>query len=375
MIQNKISFQSELTFRGKILSLNWGFILLITLTACIGFAALYSAAGGNFDPWASRQINRFIIGFFLMLGIALTPTKFWYHTTWLIYLGGLGLLLIVKFFGETGKGAQRWIDLGFMQLQPSELIKIAVVMALARYYHTVPVEDQKRLGILVIPIFLILIPVGFVYLQPDLGTSLMITMCGIGIIFLAGASIWLFVIGGAGALASIPILWKLMHPYQKKRVMTFLNPESDPLGAGYHITQSKIALGSGGMHGKGFLEGTQSKLNFLPEKQTDFIFTLWAEEWGFMGGLTLLLLFAVIFCYGLWISVRVKNNFGRIMSMGLMINFSLYVFVNTAMVMGLIPVVGAPLPLISYGGTSMLAILISCGLIMSAYVHREQKLV
>jgi len=325
------------------------------------------------SPWASKQLMRFIVGFIGMVTIALIDIRWWYKLSWFFFAGGMALLIIVEVMGQVGMGAQRWINLGFIQLQPSEIMKIAVVMALARYFHSSTIEDMRRLKFLIIPVMIIAAPVSLVLLQPDLGTSLMIVMAGTAMFFMAGASIWIFIAGAIIVCASIPIAWQFLHDYQKARVMTFLDPESDPLGAGYHITQSKIALGSGGIDGKGFLQGTQSNLNFLPEKQTDFIFTLWAEEWGLWGGLGLLFLFWVIFVYGIWIALRARQNYARFLVLGLTVNFSLYVFINIAMVMGLIPVVGAPLPLISYGGTSMLAALASFGLIMSASVHRDSK--
>jgi rod shape determining protein RodA len=358
----------------KIWSMSWGLLFLITLMACVGFAALYSAAGGDFDPWASRQISRFAVGMIALLIVAFMNIKWWFRLSYPIYILGFVLLIVVELMGYTGMGAQRWINLGFIQLQPSEFMKIAVVMALARYFHAGWDDDLRSLKFLIAPFLMIALPVGLVLLQPDLGTSLMIVMAGITVIFLAGAPLWLFFLGGGSALAALPVAWYFMHDYQKRRVMTFLNPESDPLGAGYHITQSKIALGSGGIQGKGFLEGTQSRLNFLPEKQTDFIFTLWAEEWGLFGGVFILGLAALILAYGFWIAAKCRHNFGRLLVMGLTTNFFLYVFINIAMVMGLIPVVGAPLPLISYGGTSMLAVLIAFGLILSSQIHRDSKL-
>ncbi|MAI62537.1 MAG: rod shape-determining protein RodA [Micavibrio sp. TMED27] len=369
-----IFMQSDQSLMVKLRHLNWGLVLLIFIIASIGFAALYSAAGGSWDPWASRQMQRFIIGMIGMFIIALIDIKWWYKLVWPAYFIGIALLIVVELMGHVGMGAQRWIDLGFMKLQPSEMMKIAVVMALARYFHPATVDDMRRLFFLIIPAIIVMVPVGLVLLQPDLGTSLMIIMAGAGMLFIAGASIWLFVAGIAAVAAIIPIAWNFfLHDYQKKRVMTFLDPESDPLGAGYHITQSKIALGSGGIDGRGFLEGTQSRLNFLPEKQTDFIFTLWAEEQGLFGGAILLFLFALVFYYCIWIAMKCRHNFGRYLALGLMINFSLYVFINIGMVMGLLPVVGAPLPLISYGGTSMLAALIGFGLIMSCSIHSDSK--
>ena len=370
----KIILQSEQGILHKLRDLDWAFVFLIVIVACVGFTALYSAAGGSFEPWAENQIKRFLVIFIGMLALALIDIRWWYRFAWWIYGVGFVLLIYVEVMGHIGMGAQRWINLGFMQLQPSELMKIALVLTLARYFHTATAEDMKRLTFLIIPFLLIGAPVGLVLLQPDLGTALMTVMAGSAIIFVSGAPLWIFIGGVALVVAAVPIAWHFMHDYQRQRVLIFLNPESDPLGSGYHITQSKIALGSGGLKGKGFLEGTQSHLNFLPEKQTDFIFTLWAEEWGLAGGIFLLFLFGLIIWYGLWISMRVRHNFGRYLSFGLIFNFSIYVFVNVAMVMGLIPVVGAPLPLVSYGGTAMLAAMIGFGLILSCNLYRDSKL-
>ncbi len=370
-----ITIQDDrMTFTGKLRQMNIGLILIITAVAGIGFLALFSAGGGQLDPWASRQLLRYGFCFLVMVTVALIPIHWWFRLSYLAFFGGIVLLIAVQVMGHVGMGAQRWIDLGFMKLQPSELMKLAVVMALARYFNSAALEDVKRIRYLIIPALIILLPVGLVLLQPDLGTSLMITMAGGAMFFLAGVPLWMFgVVIGLG-LAAMPVVWHFLHDYQKQRVLTFMNPESDPLGAGYHITQSKIALGSGGLEGKGFLQGTQSHLNFLPEKQTDFIFTLWAEEWGLFGGLFLLALFALIIFYGYLIAFRCRHGYGRLLSLGLIVNFSLYVFINIAMVMGLIPVVGAPLPLVSYGGTAMLSAMIGFGLIMSCNIHRESKL-
>lgn len=372
---DQVKLSNEQTFLQKLQHLGWGLIFLIIIFASIGFLALYSAANGNVEPWADKQFFRFLIGLSGMLIIALIDIKWWFRLAYPIYIIGLILLIIVEFIGQIGMGAQRWINLGFIQLQPSEFMKIAVVLALSKYFHSAIKEDIQNVKFLIFPALLILLPVGLVLLQPDLGTSLMIVTAGIAMFFLAGAPIWMFLLGGAVLIGALPVIWFFMHDYQKQRVLTFLNPETDPLGSGYHITQSKIALGSGGIEGKGFLEGTQSRLNFLPEKQTDFIFTLWAEEWGFLGGSFVLLIAGLIFSYGLFISLKCRHSFGRLLSMGLMINFSLYVFINIGMVMGLLPVVGAPLPLISYGGTSMLATLVGFGLMLSCNIYRENKLI
>lgn len=370
-----LTFQNQYSIAERIKSLNYGLMLLIVLLAVIGFASLYSAAGGAFDPWATKQMIRFVFSFVIMVGIAMIDIKYWYRLAWPAYLFGLVLLVTVEIMGHIGMGAQRWIDLGIIRLQPSELMKIAVILILARYFHNASLEDMRRIRFLIAPALLVITPVLLVLLQPDLGTSLMIVSGGAGMFFIAGAPLWLFGLAFLSALAIIPIAWNfLLHDYQRQRVMTFLNPESDPLGAGYHITQSKIALGSGGLEGKGFLQGTQSHLNFLPEKQTDFIFTLWAEEWGLLGGLLLLALFGFVFIYALMIALSCRHNFGRYLAFGICINFSLYVFINVAMVMGLIPVVGAPLPLISYGGTAMLATMAGFGLLMSCSVFRDSKI-
>ena len=374
MIKSTPSLDNNMGVLNKLSRLSWGFIALIITIACIGFAALYSAAGGDFDPWASRQITRFCVGMGGMLFIAMIDIRWWYRLAYPLYIFGFILLVIVEAKGQIGMGAQRWINLGFIQLQPSEAMKIVVVLALAKYFHTATPEEMKSPRFLLPAAFLILAPVGLVLLQPDLGTSLMIVMAGITMFFLSGAPILYFIVGGVLAVLSLPVAWSLMHSYQKQRVLTFLNPESDPLGSGYHIIQSKIAIGSGGIEGKGFLQGTQSRLNFLPEKQTDFIFTLWVEEWGLIGGLFLFGVLGTLFLYGHVMAQKIRYSFGRLLVVGLIVNFSLYVFINTAMVMGLIPVVGAPLPMISYGGTSMLTVLVGFGLILSAYVHRDAKM-
>lgn len=365
----------RLTVWTKIKNLPYILIILILAITGVGIAALYSAAGGSFDPWAKAQLIRFIPLFVLMIVIALVPLKWWYWAAYPLWGVGLIMLIIVEAMGYVGMGAQRWINLGFMNLQPSELMKIAVIIALARYYHDIDLSAARRYKTLFWPIVLIGVPMGLVLLQPDLGTTLMIGMAGTAVLFLAGVKMRLFIIGIIGTAAFIPLAYHyVLKDYQRRRVDTFLDPSSDPLGAGYHITQSKIAIGSGGMSGKGYLEGTQSRLNFLPEKQTDFIFTLWAEEWGMVGGLGILALYCATFVFGFIIALQARHIFAKLMVMGLTINLSVYVMVNTGMVMGLLPVVGAPLPLISYGGSAMLAALICYGLIINAKIHRHQPL-
>lgn len=365
---------NSMTLGQKFSHINWGLVLLITMVACVGFTALYSAGGGSFEPWASRQMMRFGVGMIGLFMVAMLDMRFWYRYAYVIYAAGLIMLIIVEVMGKIGMGAQRWIDLGFIQLQPSEFMKIAVILTLARYFHGATLKDVKRIFFLIPPVLMVLAPVGLVMVQPDLGTGLMILLAGTAMFFLAGAPLWMFILGIGSGIAALPLAWMFLHDYQKKRVEIFLNPEQDPMGAGYHIIQSKIALGSAGVEGKGFLKGSQAHLNFLPEKQTDFIFTLWAEEWGLLGGLFLLTLFGLIFAYCGWIALRCRHGFGRLLAFGLMVNFSLYALINTAMVMGMLPVVGIPSPMISYGGTAMLSLLAGFGLIMSCNIHRDSKL-
>lgn len=271
-------------------------------------------------------------------------------------------------------GAQRWIDLGVIQLQPSELMSVTLVLALARYFHSLDEDNTRKLRYLIVPALMILVPVVLVLKQPDLGTALVLLICGTALLFLAGVGLWVFGAVGVVVASLLPVIWRFLRDYQKNRIYTFLNPDSDPLGAGYHILQSKIALGSGGLFGKGFLLGTQSHLSFLPEKQTDFIFTTLAEEFGLFGGLVLICLYAAIIAYACAIALRSRNHFGRLLGFGIVVNFFLYVFINIAMVTGLIPVVGVPLPLVSYGGTAMLTVMFGFGLVMAVDVDRDVRL-
>jgi rod shape determining protein RodA len=363
--------RSEMTLREKLWQVSWSFVLLITVVCSVGFLTLYSAANGSIDPWASRQIVRFLVGMVVMLAVSMVDIRVWMRWAYLLYGLALVLLMAVEIRGSVGMGAQRWIDLGFIQLQPSEIMKITLVLALARYFHGVSYQDAGRPLVLVPPLVMVFLPVGLVLKQPDLGTAMMLTLASGAMFLLAGVRLWKFGLVIAAGLGAIPVAWKFMREYQRQRIITFMNPENDPLGAGYHILQSKIALGSGGLFGKGFMLGTQSHLNFLPEKQTDFIFTMLAEEWGMVGGLTLVALYTLILVYGYAMSLRARSQFGRLVGLGLTTTFFLYVFINIAMVMGMVPVVGVPLPLISYGGTAMLTLLFGFGLIMSVYIHRD----
>ena len=364
----------RLKFSQKLAQISWGLIFLVLALGASGVAMLYSAADGSMEPWASRQMVRLGLGLLIMSVVALFDIRFWFRQSYLIYLCALLLLVAVEVLGSTGMGAQRWIDLKVIRIQPSEVMKVALVMVLARYFHGLASEDIGRPTLLILPMALVLAPTGLVLKQPDLGTSAMLLMVGVVMFFIAGVRMWKFAVLLVAGLGAIPVGWQFLHAYQRQRVLTFLNPESDPLGAGYRTIQSKIALGSGGLFGRGFLQGTQTHLEFLPEKQTDFIFTMLAEEFGMLGGLALLGLYTLVFVYGAAIAFRSRNHFGRLLAMGLMVNLFLHVFINIAMVMGLIPVVGVPLPLISYGGTAMMTVLISLGLMMSTSIHRDVRI-
>jgi rod shape determining protein RodA len=366
--------EPSLTLWQKFWRINWFFVFILCLTAGVGFAMLYSAADGNIDPWASRQMARFAAGLVLMAGIAMVDTRFWLRYAYIIYSAALVLLVAVEISGTIGMGAQRWIDMGVVTVQPSELMKIAMVIALARYFHGARLEDIHNPLYLFAPLILVFLPAALVMRQPDLGTAMMLVMGSGAIFFAAGVRMWKFVVVLTLSIAALPVGWQLLRDYQKQRVLTFLNPENDPLGSGYHIIQSKIALGSGGLFGKGFIQGTQSHLSFLPEMQTDFIFTMLAEEFGLIGALMLLGLYSIILIYGIVFSASCRNQFGRLVAIGMTTTFFLYVFINIAMVTGLIPVVGVPLPLISYGGTAMLTLMIGFGMLMGVYVHRDLQI-
>ncbi|EAP91542.1 MAG: rod shape-determining protein RodA [Oceanicaulis sp.] len=361
-------------FRGKLFEINWAFVLLILLVGLIGVGMLYSVEGGAWNPYASRHALRLGVGLIAMVVIALFPPRFWMGIAYPAFLGALVLLIGVELIGTTAMGAQRWIDIGPIRMQPSEIMKIALVLALARYYHDLPEEKVSSLGGLIIPALMIAVPMGLIIKQPDLGTSLLLAATGVVIVFLAGLS-WKVIIGSGvlGGIAGGFFFQYGLQDYQRRRIMTFLNPEEDPMGAGYHILQSKIALGSGGMTGKGYMEGTQAHLNFLPEKQTDFIFTMLGEEFGFIGGLVVLSLYALILANCIMIATSCRSVFLRLVVMGVATTFSLYVFINVGMVMGMLPVVGVPLPMISYGGTVMMTVLIGLGLILGAHVHRDTE--
>jgi len=361
----------------KILALNWPILFLIFTISGIGFVMLYSVSGGNLDRWARPQMERFFVGMICLFIVAMVPIWFWRNMSFLAYASAVFLLIAVEFTGATGMGAQRWIDLGVIRLQPSELMKIALVMILAAYYDWLPIDRTSRPLWILPPVALILLPAALVLRQPDLGTSLLLLTGGGAIMFLAGVHWGYFasILGSSAALViavfqSHGTSWQILKNYQYARIDTFLDPSRDPLGAGYHITQAKIALGSGGLTGRGFMQGTQSRLNFLPEKHTDFIFTTLSEEFGLVGSVSLLVLYSLVLLFCILSGLSNKDRFASLVTLGVGVTFFLFFSVNMAMVMGLAPVVGVPLPLVSYGGSAMLVVLLGFGLMQSAHVHR-----
>lgn len=354
--------------------LHWPLLLLTFALCATGFALLYSASNGEWQPWALPQIIRFCIGLIAMFGIALMPIEWLMHLSLPLYILTLILLVIVDLFGTMGMGAQRWLDLGFFILQPSEPAKLAVILILARYFHRLNYEQIGKLWTVAPPLIMIGIPCVLILLQPNLGTATILTGTAVAILFAAGIRWWKFLVVGVLAACAAPIGWLFLHDYQKRRVLTFLEPEADPLGAGYNILQSQIAIGSGDLWGRGFMQGPQGQLDFLPEKHTDFIFTMLAEEFGFMGSLVLLASYAALLWTGYRISLTTHHHFGRLIAFGITTYFFLHIFINMAMVMGMIPVVGVPLPFLSYGGTTLLTSQLAIGLLLNAHLHREERL-
>ena len=344
--------------------LPWGVVLVIAALGGFGLVVLYSAAGGSLTPWASKQGIRLGILISFMLALAMVRPETWMRLAWPIYGIILAGLIGVEVIGQVGGGSQRWLDLGIIQLQPSEFMKLAIVLVLARYYHYLPRGFETRANALLPALALIGAPAALVMLQPDLGTALSIVFGGVVVLFLAGVRLWLFGTAAVAVVAAMPLAWSMLHDYQRKRVLIFLDPATDPRGAGYHITQSKIAIGSGGLNGKGFLQGTQSHLDYLPELQTDFIFATMAEEWGMLGGLFIIIGFGVVLAWGIGVALKARGQFQRLLALGLTATLFFYLAINMMMVMGLAPVVGIPLPLISYGGSAMMTVMILIGIIM-----------
>lgn len=361
----------KLDLRKKLLLLNWPFLFLVTGIALVGAASLYSVAGGTLEPWASRHVVRFCFGLALLFAVAFSDIRWWLRGAYPLYLAALFLMFLVPLIGVESGGARRWLGVGELSFQPSEMMKIALVLALARYYQWLPPEKIWRPDALLPPIVMIGAPVLLALVQPDLGTAALFAIIGGGLLFLAGVSWFYFGAAIVAVVVALPHAWEKLHDYQKERVLTFIDPERDPLGSGYHILQSKIAIGSGGLAGKGYMQGTQAQLNFLPEKHTDFIFTMFSEEMGFIGALLLLTLYLLALLFITYMALRCRSIFAKLVAAGVGLTLFAYVFINVAMVTGLVPVVGVPLPLVSYGGTSMLTMIIGLGFVLNAHVNRK----
>jgi rod shape determining protein RodA len=372
MMDRRLIREASFDLGGKLWQVNWIYVLLLCALAGVGYVALYSA-GGSAEPYASRHVLRFAVGIGIMLAIALIDIRVLAKLSWPAYFVSLALLLVVARYGHVGKGAQRWIEFGGLQVQPSEIMKLALAMALASWFHRASWERMGNPLFLIPPVIAVLVPVGLILKQPNLGTAVIVAAVGAAVFFAAGVRWWKFLLVAAPVPFLAPLVYAHMHDYQRARIETFLHPETDPLGAGYNIIQSKIALGSGGMWGQGFLQGTQGHLDFLPEKQTDFIFTMIGEEFGLVGGLAVLALLCLIVLGGMLIALRCRHQYGRLLALGIAMNFFMYVFVNIAMVMGVIPVGGVPLPLVSHGGSAMFTVMIGFGLLMSVHVHRDAE--
>ena len=365
------SIQSSLSFREKLFSFDYVLVLAVLVLGIISMFTMYSTDRGSMEYHTQSHILRFSIFFILFITISFFQIRFWFNIGTLIYIVFFILLLCVKYFGLTSSGSQRWINLYFMNLQPSELMKIGLILFLAKYYHRIPLHEVNRLKFLFLPIIALLAPVLLVITQPDLGTSILIAVGGVVVAWLAGVKIKFFAYLSVLFISLAPIAISFLKPYQKARILTFLNPDRDPLGAGYQIIQSKIAIGSGGLFGKGYLNGSQSYLDFLPEKHTDFIFTLFSEEFGFVGSALILFLYILIISRIIMIGNETRSNFGKLYCYGFASAFTLYVVVNMGMVLGLLPIVGAPLPIMSYGGSSMLAIMLGLGIAMSCKIYKD----
>ena len=372
-MESNYLYKRNLNFKDKILSLDFQLFFLVLLLGIISFFAIYSTERGNFGYFTVSHIYRFCIFFLLFIILSFFEIKFWYKSAYLFYASVLILLFTVDFFGITSSGSKRWINLFVFNLQPSELMKVALIIFLARYYSRRPVRDVDRMKFMIVPTFALIIPIVLIIAQPDLGTALLITMGGLSVFWLVGFKIKFFIYSFVTLICLAPVVISYLKPYQKLRILTFFNPEKDPLGAGYQIIQSKIAIGSGGILGKGFLKGSQSYLDYLPEKHTDFIFTLFSEEFGFVGSFFLLTIYVLIIYRIIKIGNLSRNNFAKLYCYGFAAVFFACVSVNMAMVLGLLPIVGAPLPIMSYGGSAMLSMMIGLGIVMSCKVYQADE--
>ncbi len=372
---NRFTYSNELTFFQKFRSIDWILVICILLIGFISFFSMYSTDGGEILFHTKNHIVRFMIFFSMMIIISFINIKFWHSISYLFYLVVLGLLVAASLYGITASGSQRWINLYFINLQPSELMKIAIIAFFAKYYHRMQITQVNKVVNIIIPFVILVIPIFLVITQPDLGTSILIALSGLMVLWLAGINLKFFVYSSLLLIISAPFVISFLKPYQKLRILTFFNPDKDPLGAGYQIIQSKIAVGSGGLYGKGFLKGTQGYLEFLPEKHTDFIFTLFSEEFGFIGSSILLVLYAVMIYRIVYIGFQSRSFFGRLYCFGFASAIFIFIAVNMCMVLGLLPIVGSPLPIMSYGGSSMLATMLGLGIAMSAKIYQRQLII
>jgi len=372
MMEKNYYEKGSLNFKDKLFALDYQLVFLILLLGIISFFAMYSTERGNFNYYTQSHVYRFVIFFLIFILLSFFKIQFWYKYAYLFYAVVVILLLGVDFYGISSSGSKRWINLFIINLQPSELMKITLIIFLAKYYNKIPTNQITSIKFMIVPMFALFVPVALVVTQPDLGTAVLIALGGIAVIWLAGFRMKYFLFSSVLFVCLAPIVIAFLKPYQKSRILTFFNPERDPLGAGYQIIQSKIAVGSGGIFGKGFLNGSQSYLDYLPEKHTDFIFTLFSEEFGFIGSTMLLLIYALVIYRIIVIGNQCRSNFSKLYCFGFAAAFFAYVAVNMSMVLGLLPIVGAPLPIMSYGGSAMLSMMIGLGIVMSCKVFRQE---
>ena len=373
--QTRVSNASMMGFSEKLARFSWGLFVPMCIVLAISIVVLYSAGGGAWRPFALSQLSKIILGFAVFFIAAFSNIKTWIRSAYLIYAVALIMIVLVTFVGHTGMGAQRWLNLGFIHVQPSELIKIALVLALARYFAWMNSVELGKFKNYLVPGLMLLVPFGLIVAQPDLGTALSLGMITVGVFYIVGANKKWFIIAAILGLMAAPVIWYGgLHDYQRGRIITFINPDADVQGAGYQINQAKIAFGSGGMLGKGYMKGSQSQQSFLPEKHTDFIFTMLGEEFGFMGAFGLLMIYSWIIIVLFWAAKTCRNRFGQLICFGFMLNFFIYYFINIAMVLGLMPTVGVPLPLMSFGGSSLLSLMFGFGLAQNAHIHKDQQL-
>ena len=373
--QTRVSNASMMGFSEKLARFSWGLFVPMCIVLAISIVVLYSAGGGAWRPFALSQLSKIILGFIVFFIAAFSNIKTWIRSAYLIYAVALIMIVLVTFVGHTGMGAQRWLNLGIIHVQPSELIKIALVLALARYFAWMNSVELGKFKNYLVPGLMLLVPFGLIVAQPDLGTALSLGMITVGVFYIVGANKKWFIIAAILGLMAAPVIWYGgLHDYQRGRIITFINPDADVQGAGYQINQAKIAFGSGGMLGKGYMKGSQSQQSFLPEKHTDFIFTMLGEEFGFMGAFGLLMIYSWIIIVLFWAAKTCRNRFGQLICFGFMLNFFIYYFINIAMVLGLMPTVGVPLPLMSFGGSSLLSLMFGFGLAQNAHIHKDQQL-